>query len=243
MSAPGDGPVEMPRNPFPDDRDVESLLAGRAADPEWSGVASLLQEIGSGAAAAPVRIGSELAQVLALGLDPQLGSAPESARPAPAPLSRRPRMMLEALLAKLAALGVVAKVGVAAAATGAVVVSAGPAGALPPALQDPFATVAETVTPFDVHDSDEDEDVDDLDEDVDVEESEAPDVEESEAPDVEESEEPDVEESEEPDVEESEEPDVDESEAPEVEESEEPDVEESEESVGSESALDSDTDD
>lgn len=148
----GDNEGEM-RGPRPglDDEAIESLLAGDApADEELADLAVFVDALrGHAVAAPPPRPSAELAALLSDGLtatEPPIPAPVEAVRP-PA-WGRRRRMVLETALAKLTALGLTAKVGVATAAVAAATTGAGAAGALPGPVQDAVADAVGAVTPF-----------------------------------------------------------------------------------------------
>lgn len=158
MSDVGDYDGEMRAfRPGLDDEAIEQLLAGTPPE-ELADLADVIEAMRMQATRTPPRPSPELAAVLSEGLTTDKGTLPTTAaRNAATPAmqgprlpkwTRRTRMILETALAKLAALGLTAKVGVAGAAVAAATTGAGAAGVLPDSLQDAMADAVAAVTPF-----------------------------------------------------------------------------------------------
>ena len=155
MSRAGDHLGEMRRHRPDLDAALEAALAGRQPDGEHGAVATALVEgVRFSLATPPPRPGTELAAVLTEGLATDHGDLPVTAdsnvhgpatQVAGLPKWRRPRM-LEVVLAKLAALGLGAKLGIAGAAVAAASTGAGAAGGLPGPAQDAFDRATAAVT-------------------------------------------------------------------------------------------------
>lgn len=155
--APCDHHNDMTADDRLDDRAAGMLLSGRVPPgrEELAGVAEFVMALRS-AVPETVRPSPELEVLLSEGLSPEPTDAPTTAgaavpgRPA-APVADRARRMRRALqlgVAKLASLGIVAKVGVASAAVAAGTVGAGAAGVLPGPVQEAVADGVAAVTPF-----------------------------------------------------------------------------------------------
>lgn len=131
----------------------EAYLAGRPVPEGAAGLAAFADAVRA-TATRPGRPSAALADLLSTGLLTDLSSPPapvarSAGRPAAArDRRRRLRMLLPALFAKFAAAGAIAQ----AAAVGGVAVvglsTAGFTGVLPTPVQHGFATVVDTVTPF-----------------------------------------------------------------------------------------------
>jgi hypothetical protein len=152
LSTAGDYDDEMIRRSHLDDISIEQLLAG-ASVPSNELLVSFVEDVHAATSVQASWPGSELATLFAEGLSIEKGdllatAASNVTGPAPqaAGLPKwRKRNMIEIALTKLAALGLAAKIG---AATGAVALSgtaAAVTGALPDAVQERVAAVAEQV--------------------------------------------------------------------------------------------------
>lgn len=166
MSPSGDYDDEMRAfRPGLDDEAIERLLAGTPPE-ELSDLAEVVDAMRL-QATHRAQPSPQLAAVLSDGLtsDQREPSAP-AAHDAVGAVSRgtrrptwtrRTRMILETALAKLAALGLTAKAGVASAAVIAATTGAGAAGVLPGAVQDAVAGAVGAVTPFELPSSAQDD--------------------------------------------------------------------------------------
>ncbi len=152
-------PDEMPQFPPLDDAELEAWLTGRngAAD-EIEPLALFAEDLGtamSGAAPSPK---SDLALLLAEGFSPETPDLP--------PARRRKMLVpefLTGLAAKLAGMGLAAKLGLGVGVAAASVGGAGAAGVLPGPIQDVISTAVSTVTPFELPGDDTlDDTLDDL---------------------------------------------------------------------------------
>jgi hypothetical protein len=152
LSATGDYDDEMIRRSQLDDSSIEQLLAG-ASVPGNELLVSFVEDVHVATSVQATGPSSELATLFAEGFSTEKGdllatAASNVTGPAPqaAGLPKwRKRNMIEIALTKLAALGLAAKIG---AATGAVALSgtaAAVTGALPDAVQERVAAVAEQV--------------------------------------------------------------------------------------------------
>ncbi|MGH3442555.1 MAG: hypothetical protein ACRDUY_11055 [Nitriliruptorales bacterium] len=159
----GDHRGEMTRRNRLDDRATDALFSGRVPSgrEDLADVADLVEALRAAASVSP-RPNADLAAVLTEGLSTEKGDLPATAgsnvnRPAPQaaglPKWRKARRMIEIAVAKLGALGLAAKVGVASAAVVAGTVGGGAAGVLPGPVQDAVAATVEAVTPLDLPDS------------------------------------------------------------------------------------------
>jgi hypothetical protein len=162
-----DGDVgEMPVPPL-DDRALEALLVGADSVPtglEW--LVPLVEDLGVAASGSEPTLQPALATLLAEGFSTEKGDLPATAAsnvtgpvPQAAGLPKwRKKMsgLLAGLIAKLAGLGLVAKVGLGLGVAAASVTGAGAAGALPDAAQHAVATVVGSATPFTFPDSADD---------------------------------------------------------------------------------------
>lgn len=150
MSTGGDYPDEMFRRPL-DDEAIDSLLAGRPP----AGLESLVAFVEDVHLAAAVSVPEPtvaLAAVFAAGLSTEKGDLPVTAAgnvPGPASqvagLPKRSKTVIEVLLAKLAAAGLVAKTGLAAGALTLGATAAAATGNLPEPAQDRVADAVEHV--------------------------------------------------------------------------------------------------
>lgn len=146
-----------------DEAAIAAILAGGQPDSEeLATLTELVRSIRFEAASTKPQPSAELAAVLAEGLATDKGELPATAAsnvtgPAPQasglPKWRRTRAMLEIALAKLASLGLAAKVGIAGAAVAAATTGAGAAGVLPGPVQDAVSDTVGAVTPFEFPDS------------------------------------------------------------------------------------------
>lgn len=141
MTMAGDYPDEMFRRTDLTDDAIEQLLAGRPAAGHEA-LAAFVEDVRSATAGPLPEASAALATAFAEGLSIEAIEAP--AHPAPAP-KRRTKRMIELLLAKLAAAGLVAKTGLAAGALTLGATAAAATGALPDAAQDPVADGVERV--------------------------------------------------------------------------------------------------
>ncbi len=157
----GDDVYEMIRRNRLDDRAADALFSGRVPPgrEDLADVAGFAEALRSAASEAP-EPSPDLAAILASGLSTDKGDLPAMAGSnvqGPAPQAGLPKWrikkMLEIALAKLASLGLAAKIGVASAAVVAGTAGAGAGGLLPGAVQDAVAGTVEAVTPFDLPDS------------------------------------------------------------------------------------------
>jgi hypothetical protein len=132
---------------LPDDV-IEAIVLGEPVGPAHGSLAAfarVVRDVGDG----PVpRASDELAELLAHGLDPSASvSAPTPADPprsAPGPAPRR----LTAVAARVAGLGIVAKVALGSSLAAAGVGAAGAAGVLPAAANETVRDVIESVSPL-----------------------------------------------------------------------------------------------
>ena len=154
-------PDEMPEFPPLDDAELEAWLTGRngAAD-EIEPLALFAEDLGtamSGPAPSPK---SDLALLLAEGFSPETHDRP--------PARRTKKMLvpefLTGLAAKLAGMGLAAKLGLGVGVAAASVGGAGAAGVLPGPVQDVIATAVSAVTPFELPGDGTTDIADDLDE-------------------------------------------------------------------------------
>ena len=146
MSDLGDDVAEMAPTQLLDDATIEAILVGDlpAAHSPLAAFAAAARETGDRPAPRP---SPELAQLLTAGVITATATAPIAAEPAPASLDARRRR--GRTLAKVAGLGIVAKVGLAASAAAAGVVGAGAAGMLPGEANRVVRDAIEVVTPVD----------------------------------------------------------------------------------------------
>jgi len=161
--SPGDHDSEMLRRDRLDDRTADAVLAGHAGhapDDALADLAAFVEGVRAEATTGSARPNAMLAAVLAHGISAEKGELPVTAASnvngpvtqVSGPPKRRTRKMLELITAKLAALSLVAKAGVAGAAVVATSAGAGAAGVLPDTLQGAFDDV--------VRGSEQSEDVD-----------------------------------------------------------------------------------
>ena len=166
MSVFDDFPDEMLRDRFLDDEVIDRALRGHEPPRGWEWFTAFADDVRGAASASAPLPGIGLAGLLAEGFSTDKGdllvtagsnaTGPARGQEARLPKWRKIRMAISdsrgSLAAKLAGLGLAAKValglGIAAAATSA----AGAAGVLPGPAQSAFADVVQTVTPLQVPD-------------------------------------------------------------------------------------------
>lgn len=145
-------PDEMPAFPPLDDAALEAFLTGRngAAD-EIEPLALFADDLGTAMGGPGPSPTPHLALLLAEGFSSDPRPATTQAGP---PEPRRRKMLVSELLtglaAKLAGLGLAAKLGLGVGVAAASVGSAGAAGVLPGPVQDVLSTVVSAVTPFEL---------------------------------------------------------------------------------------------
>lgn len=148
MSAGGDDEVEMPgRNHF-DDATIDLILSGRPVTGEENLVA-FVQDVQIAAATTPPRPNPALLTMFAAGFSSQKDDLPATAASNVTPPDRqaagppqRKKNMLDIALAKLGAMGLAAKLGVAAGALAMTGTAAAATGSLPEPAQERAAEVA-----------------------------------------------------------------------------------------------------
>jgi hypothetical protein len=137
----------------------EAFLLGRPVPDEEASLAAFAESVRE-TATRPGRPNAALAELLATGLltdqpSPSTRTAPTAGSPRPRGASRIRRrrrfaMIFPALLAKFLSAGAIAQAATGAGVVLVAVTGAGATGVLPDPLQDPVASVVETVTPFDL---------------------------------------------------------------------------------------------
>ena len=146
MTGSGDYQGEMFRRNDLTDEAIEQILAGRPA-PGNEALASFVDEVRATAASPLPEASAALTAIFAEGLSTETTTS--SVQTAGIP-KRRTKRMIEVLLAKLAAAGLVAKAGLAAGALTLGATAAAATGALPDAAQDPVADGVERVIGMDI---------------------------------------------------------------------------------------------
>lgn len=169
--------LDSDRTPAPewlDDNTVEAILARRHSETHHEELTAVVRAIRSAAATTTPRPSAGLATLLDTGLQadgngqrtsPATGHhtngngrgrakllAPGALRPFPVPVAipteRRRKPALQTIFARVASLGLAAKIGLAGAAVAAATTGAGAAGVLPGPVQDAVADVVRDVMPF-----------------------------------------------------------------------------------------------
>ena len=154
-------PDEMPALPPLDDAALEAWLSGRngAAD-SIEPLALFAEDLGMAMGGPAPSPKSDLALLLAEGFSTDPATTQTAARPQ----RRRERMLVSELLAglaaKLAGLGLAAKVGLGLGVAAASVGGAGAAGVLPDPVKDVVSTAVSAVTPLDLTDDGSGDDTD-----------------------------------------------------------------------------------
>lgn len=146
------------------DRELDTLLSGRVP-PGRGDLADMADFVMAMESAVPetVRPSRELETLLAEGLSPEpadtaAGAGVQGRETSPVGTrTRRMRRALQLVAAKLATLGMAAKVGVAGATVAAGTVGAGAAGVLPAPVQDAVADAVAAVTPFELPSSEDEQ--------------------------------------------------------------------------------------
>ncbi|MGI8809448.1 MAG: hypothetical protein ACR2KK_16735 [Acidimicrobiales bacterium] len=151
-----DGDVgEMPVPPL-DDRALEALLSGAAAQSGFDWLVPFVEDLGEAASGPAPAMGPALALLVAQGVSTEPGPAPQATELP----KRRTRMLISELLAglvaKLAGLGMAAKAGMALTLAAASTTAAGAIGVLPAPAQHAVATVVDAASPFSLPDSTKD---------------------------------------------------------------------------------------
>lgn len=154
----GDYGGEMTRRNRPDERAVSALFSGQVPGgrEDLADVAAFAASLRTAAGSTAPRPNAALATVLAEGLSTAAGDLPVTAASDQAGTEQsrsrgvngRARSAWESAIARLAALGLAAKVGVMGVALVAGATGAGAAGVLPDQAQEAFGRAVQAVTPF-----------------------------------------------------------------------------------------------